>query len=330
MVCIVNSKLESINLFKGYSQEENANTHAFLAFLKALLNSSKKEFTQFFNYLDMGIKTNKTNDINIDCLKQNFGATWDGQIYSKRNKWFIAIESKIRKAALSRKQLRSHISNAKDLKRQYKKVKLTLLTPFDKDWIIQEYLSGKPTKDINYISWGDIYKSVAYLRPQGQALSFIVAEYKQYLQDANYERAGIIQMINKDIFYSAKTYKKIIKCKANKFHIPEKITGFDLPNFKVFLYCKERGGIFAFFTSKGMLLDYNRKKDKEFKYYFDISGFKELRRSLQAEEIRDIAKKSKTTTSLSNFKIHNCPAPYYFLNKKIVDVLENLANQRVR
>lgn len=91
----MNNKLESINLFKGYSQEENANTHAFLTFLKALLNSNRKEFVQFFNDLDMGIKSNMTDNINIDFLKQNFGATWDGQIYSKSEKWFIAIESKI-------------------------------------------------------------------------------------------------------------------------------------------------------------------------------------------------------------------------------------------
>jgi len=326
----LNNKLESINLFKGYSQEENANTHAFLAFLKALLNSSQKEFLSFFNYLDMGIKTSGTKDINIECLKQNFGATWDGQIYSNSKKWFIAIESKVNKSALNRKQLMDHISNAKDLRKQYNKVRLTLLTPFDKRWIIQEYLHGKPTKGISFISWGDIYKSAAYLRPQGKALRFMVNEYKQYLQNANYEKAGIIQMVNKDIFYTDNTYKRIVNGKYNKFHIPDKITGFDLPNFRVFLYCKDKGGIFAFFTSKGMLLDSNRRKDKEFKYYFNISGFKTLKPSITAEEIRDMAKKSKTITNLVNFKIHNCPAPYYLLNKDIVDILANMSNKRIR
>ncbi len=329
----MNNKLESINLFKGYSQEENENTHAFLAFLNSLLNSNKKEFLRFFNSLKIGIQTSRTSDITIDCLKQNYGATWDGQIYSKSKKWFIAIESKVRKAALSRNQLKSHIANVKDLKKQYKKVKLILLTPFDKDWIIKEYLLGKHVKDVNYISWGDIYKSAAYLRPQSKALKFVVDEYKEYLQNVNYEKAGIIQMVNLSIFCSEKTFKKIVDGKCNKFHIPDKITGFELPNFKVFLYRKkkgEKGGIFAFFTSKGISLDYNRKKDKEFKYYFDISGFKELKRSIMPDEVRDIAKKSKTTNSLSNFKIHNCPAPYYFLNKEIVGALENLAYKRIK
>lgn len=89
----MNNKLESINLFKGYSQEENANTHAFLSFLNLLLNSSNNDFVHFTNKLEMKLVTPRTNDINIDCLKQNHGATWDGQIYSKNKQWFIGIES---------------------------------------------------------------------------------------------------------------------------------------------------------------------------------------------------------------------------------------------
>ena len=33
--------MDSINLFKGYSQKENEQTHAFLAFLNFLRNSNK-------------------------------------------------------------------------------------------------------------------------------------------------------------------------------------------------------------------------------------------------------------------------------------------------
>jgi hypothetical protein len=33
----MNGHLDSMNLFRGYSQEENAQTHAFLAFLNFLL-----------------------------------------------------------------------------------------------------------------------------------------------------------------------------------------------------------------------------------------------------------------------------------------------------
>jgi hypothetical protein len=39
--------LDSLNLFKGYTQEENANTHAFLAFLKFLLKTSPKGFPEW-------------------------------------------------------------------------------------------------------------------------------------------------------------------------------------------------------------------------------------------------------------------------------------------
>lgn len=231
--------------------------------------------------------------------------------------------------ALNQRQLRHHISRVKRLKKQYNKVNLVLLTPFDKDWIIEEYLAGKTIKDVDYISWGEIYKSAAYLRPRNKALRFIVNEYKEYLQNTNYEKAGIIQIVNKYNWYSDKQYNDIVAGRYTKFHIPDKRTGFDLPDFKVFVYDNEKGGIFSFFTSEGMFLNPNRKRWKEFKYYCKITPkFKELRRPINAEDIRNIASKSKIANNLRDFKTHQCPTPCYFLNKDIVDRLEIMANNR--
>lgn len=327
----MNEKLESINLFKGYAQDENAKTHAFLSFLYILLRSNETAFLFFWKELNLLSRNIRPKATCIGCLKQNF-ATWDGQIFSEQDKWFIAIESKINKGALNSGQLKRHLAGIKRVKKEYEKVKLVLLTPFDKDWICQEYLNGKNQSDIDFLSWGDIYKAAVCLLKKNlksPPLKIIVEEYISYLNDANFAKAGIIQMVNEDIFYSENRYEKIKNSEDNKFHIPNKIVGFDFPSFRVFLYGKDRGGLFASFTSEGMWLDSNRRKDEEFKYYFKISNFKDLKNSpISAVDIRKLLWSRDKNNHFRHFKENNCPAPYYFLNRDMVNKLEQVAKRR--
>jgi hypothetical protein len=326
----MNCNLESINLFKGYKQEENENTHAFLAFLNLLLHTNNKLFLTFWNSLKTGIKIDVVNDVEIDCQPRKFGS-WDGQIYSKKQKWFVAIESKIRTTALKSSQLIIHQINIKKCEEEYTKVKLVLLTPFDKDWIIKEYLNGKPAKNINYLSWRDIYKSVTDIQARlnnNLPLEFVVDQYKNYLQDSNYNHAGIIQILNEDNI-NDEYIKSVIAGEENRWHVPSKKIGFDIPNFKVFAYDKNKNGIFGYFVSKGMFVNPNRKNWKEWKYFFKIENFRRLKPAISIKVIRKMLGKAEMGDDFlkyRDFKKNNCPAPYYVLNTKMVEALEEIAS----
>jgi hypothetical protein len=153
----MNGDLDSINLFKGYTQEENSNTHAFLAFLNFLLHADRRDFFKLLRSFNCGdVSTANPEDIEIRCLRYDHG-TWDGEIYSKRKRWFLAIESKINKIALSPSQLRRHRQHIETLLAEYDHARLVLLTPFDADWIVKEYLHGKCGRNIAFLSWGDVY-----------------------------------------------------------------------------------------------------------------------------------------------------------------------------
>ena len=327
----MNSDLDSINLFKGYSQKENEQTHAFLAFLNFLLHTDKKKFVLLWNSLKISRININPSDIEIRCLNYENG-TWDGEIKSKKKKWFIAIESKIEKSALNHSQIRRHRFHIAKEKNIYQHVKLVFLTPFDKDWIIKEYLHGKHGNNVSFLSWGDVYKSANVISENlnNSTHKYVVEEYKKYLEAVNWNRTGIIQVLNKE-YIEDDFICKIKTGKHDAFHIPSKKIGFDLPNFKVFLYEREKGGISSYFTSNGMFLDHRRERDKSFKHYFTIEDFIELKNPIDNEDIRKLLGKKEMGGKYMKykcFKKKNCPAPYYVLNAKMVDALERFAKKR--
>jgi hypothetical protein len=287
-------------------------------------------FLSFWRELKIGNNDIETNDIEIDIMKRNSGATWDGEIKSKKKKWFIAIESKIRQSALNSTQLRRHRLNIRRREKEYDKVKLVLLTPFGQDWIIEEYFHGKHVKNVNYISWRDIHKSTTaiQLKLKDPSLRFIVDQYKRYLQNADYSSAGIIQILNEDN-YDDKYLNVVIAGKYHRWHVPSKKIGFDIPNFKVFAYDKNKNGIFGYFVSKGMFVNPNRKYWKEWKYYFKLDNFRKFKTAISIKDIRKILGKAEMGDDFykyRDFKKNNCPAPYYVLNTKMVEALEEIAS----
>jgi hypothetical protein len=101
--------------------------------------------------------------------------------------------------------------------------------------------------------------------------------------------------------------------------------GFDLPNFKVFIYDRQKGGIFSFFTSSGMYLNPRYRHRRSFRYYFKIEDFRVLRTAIADQDIRRLLGRKGMGGNFRHFKTHRCPAPYYVLNANMVDVLEREA-----
>ena len=128
----------SLNLFKGYSQKENGQTHAFLSFLNFLKNCDERSLTNICNNLKIFKKNHKIipESVKIEVLPskaQKKKVTWDGQIQT--SKLLVAIECKINKNALRQSQLKRHFNCI----RNYPHGKLILITPFDRDWLLNKY-----------------------------------------------------------------------------------------------------------------------------------------------------------------------------------------------
>ena len=207
-----------------------------LAFLNFLLRTEPKLFLAFCCSRNFGGIKIEPKDVEIDCLKQNYGGTWDGQRFSRKKGWFIAVESKVNKSALNRAQLKGHKRNLRKLRDEFSSVELVFLTPFDKDWLVKEYLHGKHEKHIGFLSWGNVYKSTSEVQGglTNAAHKFVTEQYQRYLEAANGNRAGIIQIVSKE--YIDDDYIRNVKAgKHTRFHIPSKKVGFDVPNFKVFV-----------------------------------------------------------------------------------------------
>jgi hypothetical protein len=329
----MNGHLDSMNLFKGYSQEENAQTHAFLAFLNFLRHANARVFRAYWHSLGFNPHGVSPADIEIGCLTQKDGGTWDGQILSQKSRWFIAVESKVNKGAFSRIQLSRHKRHIKSLagKRGYRRAKLVLLTPFDKDWIVKEYLRGKREPAISFLSWGDIYKSTLEIRGKvdNRGQKFVVNQYVTYLEAANEDRAGIIQILSNK-YISDEVTRRFQSGEYVGFHIPSKKIGFDLPNFKVFCYNHEKNGISWYFTSKGLHLDRIRLRGADFKHYFEVDNPVTLKNPITVEMIRRLLGKREmggNYHAYRDFKKRSCPAPYYLLNRKMVNALVDEAGR---
>ncbi len=329
----MNGHLDSMNLFRGYSQEENAQTHAFLAFLNFLLHANAKVFQKYCGSLRLGLHGATPADVEIGCLTQADGGTWDGQILSRKSGWFIAVESKVTKTAFSRIQLSRHKARIKDLARTYARAKLVLLTPFDTDWIVKEYLCGKREPAITFLSWGDVYKSTLEIRGMvgSRGHEFVVEQYGAYLEAANGDRSGIVQILNRK-HISDEVTARFQSGEYDDFHIPSKKIGFDLPKFKVFCYDHEKGGISWYFTSNGMHLDRIRLHGVDFKHYFEVDSPVTLKTPITAGTIRRLLGRREMGGNYlvyRDFKKRKCPAPYYLLNRKMVDALVHEARAKV-
>jgi hypothetical protein len=326
----MNNVLESMNLFRGYSQEENAQTHAFLAFLNFLLHANARAFQTYWHSLGLWPRRVTPSDVEIGCLTHENGGTWDGQIRSRKRGWFVAVESKLKKAALSRNQLSRHKKCMRGLTGKFSHKKLLLLTPFDKDWIVKEFLRGRCNHNVTFLSWRDVYESTIGLRGKvsGRGQEFVVNQYGAYLEAANGDRSGIIQVLNKK-HIGDEVARGFQSGEYNDFHIPSKKIGFDLPKFKVFCYDHEKGGISWYFTSNGMRLDRIRVNGVDFKHYFEVDSPVTLKTPIATSTIRSVLGRREmggNYRAYQSFKKRNCPAPYYILNRKMVDALVHEAS----
>lgn len=131
---------------------------------------------------------------------------------------------------------------------------------------------------------------------------------------------GIIQVINEEVFYDEPTYQKVIAGEYTKFHIPNIEHKLNITDLKVFLYSTKRGGIFAFFNSKGIFLDPDVIED-EFKLYFEIQNFKEIpeNKRLNKEQLITIDSRLKSWEKRGQ--------PYWKIDEKMVnELLKHIQN----
>ena len=292
-----------------------------MAFLNFLKNSNKNIFIQFCNSLKI-FNTKKINlsSLTIKSLPSKISTnriSWDGEISS--SDFYIAIESKINFSAFRLSQIKTHIKKLKQLNSRNKK--LILLTPFDRDWLTRKnhYLANK---QIYFLSWSDIYQKIETIpkNKNNTSFNFVLQEYKDYIENSHIDRAGIIQTLNSEVL-GEKEFENLNKLKTwKKWHVPSKKFGFDLPNFKVFLY-KHDLGLVGYFNSHGMSLNPDRKHRTDYKFYFNVWD------SIKILPKTKIINQNELIKLLGYEKFKrwkNRGQSYFVLNKKMVDELLNI------
>ena len=321
--------MNPINLFKGYKKGEDEQTHSFLSFLNFLKETNEQTFLNFCVALNiLNSKERNIKNVVISCFPKKLETgrvDWDGQMTTKSS--ITAIESKIKRSAFRLKQIKVHIKKLKDKKLNYRNKKLILLTPFDKDWLIHEYPTLK-NEFVDFLSWSAIYSEInnISLNNQNNSFIFVLNEYKNYVNEINEDRVGIIQTLNMEVL-GKKNFENLNLLKEwEKWHVPSKNFGFDLPNFNVFLY-KHGVGLVGYFNSRSMSLNPSRKNGDEYKFYFNIQNGINVFPSakiISKDELINLLGKREMKSDYEKFKRwKNRGHGYFVLNKKMIDALLN-------